>query len=99
MKESQFQRKFIAELKDIFEDCVVLKNDPNYIQGMPDLVIFYKDKYAMLECKKSLKEQHQPNQDYYITKFNTMAYASFVCPENKEQVIKELIIFLKGEQK
>lgn len=98
MKENQFQRKLIVELKDIFNGCVVLKNDPNYIQGMPDLVIFYKDKYAMLECKKSKNETHQPNQDYYIGMFGAMSYASFIYPENKNQVLDELKRYFKGEQ-
>lgn len=89
-RESSFQADLIRELKERFPGCVVLKNDANYIQGIPDLSVLYKDKWAMLECKKSEKEKKQPNQDYYVNKLNGMSYASFVFPENKEEVLNEL---------
>ena len=69
---------------------MVLKNDANYIQGIPDLLILYRNKWAALECKRSEKEHHQPNQDYYIQLMDDMSYASFVYPENKEVVLNEL---------
>lgn len=68
----------------------MLKNDPNYIQGIPDLTIFYKKHWAMLECKRSAKEAHQPNQDYYVELTNHMSFARFIYPENLEEVIDEL---------
>ena len=68
----------------------VLKNDPNYIQGIPDLTVLYKDRWAALECKKSSTEHHQPNQDYYIQTMGAMSYAAFVYPENREEVLHEL---------
>lgn len=90
MKEGDFQQKLIKDIKKRFPDCVVLKNDPTYIQGIPDLLIIHGEKWAALECKKSEKAKKQPNQDYYIEKLNKMSYASFVCPENKEEVLNEL---------
>lgn len=90
MKESKFQGDLIKEIKERLPGAEVLKNDSGYVQGIPDLSVFYKDKYAFLECKKSLKEKHQPNQDYYIKKFNSMSFARFICPENKEEVLDEL---------
>lgn len=89
-KENEFQPKLIKEIKARFPGCMVLKNDPNYIQGIPDLSVFYKNKWAMLECKKSENEEHQPNQDYYVEQANKMSFARFICPENKEEVLDEL---------
>ena len=88
--ESKFQRYLIEELKERFPGCIVIKNDPNYIQGIPDLIILYKNKWAALECKRSAHEHHQPNQDYYISIMDEMSFASFVYPENKEDVLDEM---------
>lgn len=90
MRESGFQARLIRTLKDRFPGCVVLKNDANYIQGIPDLTVFYKNKWAMLECKKSENESHQPNQDYYVERMDDMSFARFIFPENEEEVLNEL---------
>ena len=90
MLEKDFQPKLIKKLEKMFPGCVILKNDPNYIQGFPDLTIFYKDKWAILECKKSANEPKQPNQDYYVEQLNNMSFSRFIYPENKEEVLSEL---------
>lgn len=90
MKESEFQSELIKELKRLLPGCYVLKNDPNYIQGFPDLLILYKDKWAALECKRSEKASHRPNQEFYISKLGEMSYSSFVYPENKKEVLYEI---------
>lgn len=89
-KESTFQSKLIKELKERFQGCVILKNDANYIQGICDLLILFGKHWAMLECKASENSRHRPNQEYYVHKFNTMSYASFIYPENKDAVLDEL---------
>lgn len=53
MLENKFQANLIKELKKRFPSCIVMKNDPTYIQGIPDLLVLHKDKWAALECKKS----------------------------------------------
>jgi len=90
MLENAFQSELIQELKQIFPGCYVIKNDANYIQGFPDLTILYKNMWAVLECKKSLREPYRPNQEYYIEKLDTMSFSSMICPENKEAVLYEL---------
>ena len=90
MRESQFQSELIKELKERFPGCVVLKNDPNYIQGFPDLLILYKTTWAALECKNSWFASHQPNQDYYVEILDELSFAAFICPENKEEILSEL---------
>lgn len=74
----------------MFPGCIILKNDPNYIQGMPDLTIFWYSRWATLEVKKSIKASHQPNQEYYVNLMNDMSFSRFVYPENKEEVLHEL---------
>ena len=90
MLEKHFQSKVIKELKKMFKGCIVLKTDPTYIQGLPDLLILYKKHWAALEVKNSPKSAHRPNQDYYVNLLNKMSFASFIFPENKEEVFNEL---------
>lgn len=90
MLESEFQAKLIRELKKMFPGCIVTKNDPNYIQGFPDLTILYNNKWATLECKKNSRAKKQPNQEHYVGRMNEMSFSSFICPENKEEVLHEL---------
>lgn len=90
LKESAFQANLIRELVALFPGCIVLKNDANYLQGFPDLTIFYNQHWAVLESKKSLHEKYQPNQEYYLDLCNNMSFASMICPENKEAVLYDL---------
>ena len=88
--ERDFQPKVITAIKNRFPDCIILKNDPTYIQGMPDLLILNGKRWAMLEVKQSVNSPHRPNQDYYIKKLNEMSFASFIFPENFEEVLDGL---------
>ena len=88
--ERDFQRDLIKELKDIFEGCIIMKNDSSYIQGIPDLIVLFNDRWAALEVKKSRTASHRPNQEYYVEKMDDMSFASFIYPENKEAVLDEL---------
>ena len=88
--ENKFQSDLIKELKRIFKGCLVMKLDSGYIQGIPDLLILYKDKWATLECKKNASASKRPNQEYYVDMMNKMSFSSFIYPENKEDVLREL---------
>ena len=90
MIESKFQANLIKKLKAEYPGCIVMKNDSSYIQGIPDLLVLYKDKWASLECKKTAKARHQPNQDYYVDQMNQMSFSRFIFPENEEEVLNEL---------
>lgn len=90
MQESKFQASLIKELESRFKGCLILKNDPTYKQGIPDLIILYKDKWAMLECKASKHASVRPNQKYYIDKADEMSYGAFIYPENKAVIINAL---------
>lgn len=88
--EKEFQAKLKKELNSMFPGCVVTKLDSGDIQGIPDLLVLYEDKWATLECKKSEKAKKQPNQEYYVNQMNEMSYSRFIYPENKEEVLSEL---------
>lgn len=90
MLENKFQSKLIKEIKNEFPGCIVLKNDPTYIQGVPDLLILHNNRWASLECKKNSKASKRPNQEYYVEQMDRMSFARFVCPENKDEVLDEL---------
>ena len=88
--ESKFQAELIKELRIIFPGCIITKNDSGYMQGIPDLLILHRDKWATLECKRDLRAKKQPNQEYYVGRMNEMSFSSFICPENKEDVLHDL---------
>lgn len=86
--ERDFQAKLILDIKELLPGCIVTKI--NTRQGLPDILILYNDKWAMLECKRSKTATHQPNQDYYVEKLDSMSFSRFIFPENREEVLDEL---------
>lgn len=91
--ERDFQPRVIEDLEGMFPGCFILKNDTEYLQGVPDLLILYKDTWAMLEVKRKMPTKasdYRPNQEWYIEMLNEMSYASMICPENKEMVYSDL---------
>lgn len=100
MRESDYQAELIHKIKSRFPSCIVLKNDPNYIQGIPDLIVLCHDKWVALEVKVEEHAPHRPNQWWYINKMNEMSYATFIFPENESDVFYEMHkIFSKGLKK
>lgn len=95
MLENKFQANLIRELKNEFPECIVMKNDSSYIQGIPDLLVLHKDKWASLEVKRSSNASHQPNQDYYVDKMNEMGFSRFIYPENKDNVMTDLRLYFE----
>ena len=90
MLENRFKTNLIADLEDMFPGCIVTHLDPNEIQGIPDILILFKDKWAVLEGKKSAKATARPNQPYYVDLMDQMSFARFIYPENREEVLDEL---------
>lgn len=90
VRENKYQSDLIKKISALYPQSMVLKNDPNYIQGVPDLIVLYNDLWAMFEVKASRKASHRPNQEYYIAKLNHMGFARFVYPENEEEVLRDL---------
>ena len=94
MLESAFQAKLIKEIEEALPGCVIMKNDANYRQGVPDILILFKRRWGMLEVKKSPTANQQPNQKYWVKRLDEMGYSSFVFPENKDAVLRELVGYL-----
>lgn len=93
MKENKYQQRLIKEIKARIPGVIVLKNDPNWLQGFPDLTILHKEtgKYAVLEVKKDSEAPAQPNQEYYVNDLsNAGVFSSFIFPENEEEVLDGL---------
>lgn len=88
--EGRFKAELTQELYERFPGCIIMKNDEALLQGVPDMLILYNDRWAMLEVKRSLNAKRQPNQDYYVDVFNKMSFAAYISPENKEEVLHEL---------
>ena len=85
-----FQSQLRKRLEREFPGCIVLKNDPQWIQGIPDLLLLWGDSWAALETKARSRSRREPNQPYYIDRMDRMSYASFVSPDNVEEVIDEI---------
>lgn len=90
MLEGAFKQKLKKRLEEQFQGCKIVFLSPENYQGIPDLAIFYYDKWAMLEGKKDEDAPVRPNQEYWVNEFNKMSYASFIYPENMEVVLNEL---------
>lgn len=90
MREAQYQSHLIKRLRRLLRGCVILKNDTDYLQGVPDLLVLYQDRWAMLEVKAHEHAVEQPNQRYYVDLFNGMSFAAFIYPENEDEVLDAL---------
>ena len=90
MRESQFQAQLIKKLNKMLPGIIILKNDPNYIQGIPDLILLYKNRWAALEVKRGATASVRPNQAHYVRTMYTMSYAAFIYPENESEILNEV---------
>lgn len=90
MTEAQYQAKLIRKLKRMFPGCQIFKNDPQAQQGILDLTILWGCCWAMLELKVSESAPRRPNQAHYVQAFDKMSFASFIYPENEEEVLDAL---------
>jgi hypothetical protein len=90
MLERVYQAQLIKRLRRLFPGCVILKNDPDYMQGVPDLTILFRTHWALLEVKADAYSPVQPNQEFYIEQLNEMSFAAFIHPDNEEEVLHAL---------
>jgi hypothetical protein len=90
LAENKYQAELIKKIEKNFPGCFVTKNDSSLTQGIPDLLILFGFRWAMLEVKVSENAPTQPNQEYYVALFNAMSYCSFIYPEIEQKVFYEL---------
>lgn len=90
MLERVYQGRLIKKLKRMFPGCIVLKNDSEYQQGIPDLTIFWGPHWAFLEVKASYDSPSEPNQEYFIEEARKMSFGAFIYPENEVEVLNDL---------
>lgn len=90
MDERRYQNKLIKKLRFIFAGCLIIPNDPQVNQGIPDLLVLHRDRWAMLEVKAHADAPIRPNQEYYVEEYNAMSFAAFVFPENEHEVLYDL---------
>lgn len=90
MLERDFERNLRKRLERLFPGCLYLKLDPTVIQGIPDRLVIWQDRWAALELKRSSRAKRQPNQEYYVNLMDEWSFAAFVCPENVEEVLDAL---------
>ena len=92
--ESGFQDRVIVEIKQMLPGCLVFKMDQQ--QGIPDLLVLYGKRWATLETKRENSAHRQPNQPYYVRLMDHWSFSRFICPENKEEVLRELFTAFKS---
>jgi hypothetical protein len=93
MLERDYQAKLVRKIRRLFPNCIVLKNDTDYQQGIPDLSIFWMERWAMLEVKPRQPkgpEDFEPNQEYFIELANLMSFGACIYPENEREVLRAL---------
>lgn len=90
MLESEYQSGLKRRLEKRFPGIFIMKNDEQMIQGIPDLILLYKDKWAILEVKRSSREPYRPNQEYYLELLGSMSFSATIYPENEKEVLDAL---------
>lgn len=86
--ESDFEADFMERLDAAMpEPGFWIKGNSAMRQGMLDRMYLNGGHWAALEFKKDAKAAKQPNQPHYVEKLGEMSYASFVYPENADEVI------------
>lgn len=96
MTEREYQRALCKRIKQRLPDAIILKNDSSYMQGIPDLLILHKERWAALEVKVDENAEHQANQDHYIDKMDNWSYAAFIYPQNEKEILDGMERSLKA---
>lgn len=86
-----YKTKLKQTIENRLPGCFIMTQDPaDTHQGIPDWLILWNDRWAMLEVKASEKAEHQPNQEYWVNYYNQFGFTSFIYPENEQEVLDAL---------
>lgn len=85
--ETAFALDLKNEIKDRYPGCYILKQNPNELQGVPDLIVLYKDKWAAIETKREPNSDKRVNQEWHINRMNEMSFATFANQRNRDEVL------------
>jgi hypothetical protein len=89
--ERDYQPNLIKRIERLFPGCYIRKHDMQ--QGWPDLLILWGPHWALLEVKRTRPtspRDFEPNQEWWIEEFNSMSFSACICPENEEEVLRDL---------
>lgn len=93
--ESDWRTGLIKRIEAALPGCMVLFQNAQLLQGVPDILILHKHSWAALETKRAFNSSRRPNQGYYVRKMDGMAFAAFINPENEEVVLGDMISYLE----
>jgi hypothetical protein len=96
MRESHYQAMIKQRIGRRLPGAFVIKLSTDFVQGLPDLLVLFGERWAVLEVKASATEPYRPNQEYYLRLFAEMSFAATICPENEEEVLDELLKALQS---
>lgn len=78
--ESNFQADLKKEIETLFPGAVIMKNDPNDIQGIPDLTVIWRDHWAWLECKTRNKCSQTVEPRFLYSVCTPLFFRGFYLP-------------------
>lgn len=96
--ENAYQAGLIKRIEARFPGCLILKNDPNYRQGILDLQVLVGWFWGMLEVKAYRNAPSRPNQSWYVERLHEMSFAAVIYPENEEEVLDEFEATLRSRE-
>lgn len=91
--ERRYQPALIERIRHLFPGCIILKNDSEYMPGVPDWLILWQDRWATLEVKRTCPRSSadfEPNQEWYIELMDSMSFSACIYPENEDEVLDAL---------
>src|SRR5690349_20035437 len=89
--ENDYKRELKKRMESRLPGRLILKNDEQMIQGIPDMIILWGSFYVVLEVKRNRDAPQRPNQQYWLDYVSAMGGFAFVIyPENEAQVLDEI---------